>query len=195
MARTKLFDEALILNKAMNLFWEKGYNATSAQDLVDGLNISRSSLYDTFGDKHSLFVKALKLYREERIDPVLNGLESASDMEQYIRDVFTTVKDDALNDTCSKGCFMVNSAVEMAPTDPEIASIVYGIMVDTEKAITQAIAIGQERGLFSTKHSAQSLARFVFNALNGLRVTVKFDTDKRMFDDIVDVSLAALKVS
>ncbi|MBN8822653.1 MULTISPECIES: TetR/AcrR family transcriptional regulator [unclassified Spirosoma] len=194
MARTKLFDEALILNKAMNLFWEKGYNATSAQDLVDGLNISRSSLYDTFGDKHSLFVKALKLYREERIDPVLNGLASANDMEQYIRDVFTTVKEDALNDACSKGCFMVNSAVEMAPTDPEIASIVQGIMVDTEKTITQAITLGQERGLFSTRHSAQSLARFVFNALNGLRVTVKFDTDKRMFEDIVDVSLAALKI-
>ncbi len=50
----------MVLDKAMNLFWQKGYNATSAQDLVNGLSISRSSLYDTFGDKHSLFVKALK---------------------------------------------------------------------------------------------------------------------------------------
>ncbi|MEJ0106748.1 MAG: helix-turn-helix domain-containing protein [Bacteroidota bacterium] len=60
MARTKVFDEQMVLDKAMNLFWQKGYNATSAQDLVNGLSISRSSLYDTFGDKHSLFVKALK---------------------------------------------------------------------------------------------------------------------------------------
>lgn len=194
MARTKLFDEALILDKAMNLFWEKGYNATSAQDLVDGLNISRSSLYDTFGDKHSLFVKALKRYRQERIDPVLNGLDSAGDVEQYIRDVFVAVKDEALNDACSKGCFMVNSAVEMAPVDPEIASIVHAIMIDTESAVAKAIEKGQKQGLFTTSHSAQSLARFIFNAINGLRVTVKFDTDKRMFDDIVDVSLAALKV-
>lgn len=193
MARVKLFDEALILNRAMNLFWEKGYNATSAQDLVDGLSISRSSLYDTFGDKHSLFVKALQRYRAERIDPVLNGLETTDDVEQHIREVFIAIKDEALNDACSKGCFMVNSAVEMAPADPEIALIVQSIMVDTERAMAQAIQKGQEQGLFTTRYSAQSLARFIFNAINGLRVTVKFDTDKHMFDDIVEVSLAALK--
>jgi TetR/AcrR family transcriptional repressor of nem operon len=83
MARTKLFSEEAILDKAMKLFWEKGYNATSAQDLVDGLGISRSSLYDTYGDKHSLFVTALKRYRKERIDPVLEGIDTATDLEQY----------------------------------------------------------------------------------------------------------------
>jgi TetR/AcrR family transcriptional repressor of nem operon len=193
MARTKVFDEQAVLEKAMHLFWQKGYNATSAQDLVDGLGISRSSLYDTFGDKHSLFVQALKQYRKERIDPVIKDAAAAEDVEAYIRSVFELVKAEALSENRSKGCFMVNSAVELAPVDTQVATIANSIMHDTESALCKAIKRGQESGLFTTKRSARSLARFVFNSLNGLRVTVKFDADERMFDDIVDVCLSALK--
>jgi TetR/AcrR family transcriptional repressor of nem operon len=193
MARNKVFDENLILDKAMNLFWQKGYNATSAQDLVDHLGISRSSLYDTYGDKHSLFVKALKQYRKERIDPVLNGVDTAEDLEAYIRNVFEVVKTEALSEAHAKGCFMVNSAVELAPVDDEVGSIANAIMQDTENALTKAIKKGQKLGVFTSTHSARSLARFIFNSLNGLRVTVKFDVSKKMFDDIVNVCLSALK--
>jgi TetR/AcrR family transcriptional repressor of nem operon len=193
MARTKVFDEQDVLDKAMKLFWQKGYNATSAQDLVHGLGISRSSLYDTFGDKHSLFVIALKQYRKERIDPVIKGADTAEDVEEYIRNIFEIVKAEALADSTSKGCFMVNSAVEMAPVDTEVSEIANAIMHDCENAITKAIRRGQQQGVFSTRHSARSLARFLFNSLNGLRVTVKFDANKKMFDEIVDVSLSALK--
>jgi TetR/AcrR family transcriptional repressor of nem operon len=63
MARTKDFDENEVLKKAVDIFWLKGYSATSMQDLVDGLGISRSSLYDTYGDKHTLFMKALESYQ------------------------------------------------------------------------------------------------------------------------------------
>ena len=64
MARTKDFDENEVLTKAMHLFWSKGYNATSMEDLVSGLGISRSSLYDTYTDKHTLFIKALENYQQ-----------------------------------------------------------------------------------------------------------------------------------
>ncbi len=194
MARTKVFDEDLILDKAMNLFWQKGYNATSAQDLVDGLGISRSSLYDTYGDKHSLFVKALKQYRKKRIDPALKEAGLAEDVEAYIISLFEFAKIEAFLEDKSKGCFMVNSAVELAPVDTEIAEIVNTIMTDFEAALVKAIKKGQDTGVFTTKHSARSLARFIFNSSNGLRVTVKFDTDKKMVDDIINVCLSALKV-
>jgi TetR/AcrR family transcriptional repressor of nem operon len=193
MARAKLFSEEEILDKAMRLFWEKGYNATSAQDLVDGLGISRSSLYDTYGDKHSLFVAALKRYRKERIDPVLDGIDTATDLEQYIQNIFEAIIEEALNDECSKGCFMINSTVEMAPVDSEIASIANTILHDTEAALTKAIRKGQQEGIFTTKCAAHSLANFLINVINGLRVTVKFDTNKKMYDDIVTISLGVLK--
>src|SRR6187402_2610436 len=76
MARTKDFDEKEVLKKAVYLFWDKGYNGTSMQELVDGLGISRSSLYDTFGDKHQLYLKALESYKQTQAairDRILNG--------------------------------------------------------------------------------------------------------------------------
>lgn len=193
MARTKVFNEQEVLDKAMHLFWQKGYNATSAQDLVNTLGISRSSLYDTYGDKHSLFVKALKQYRKERIDPVIKGTDGVEDVEAYIRNFFESVKVEALSDSRSKGCFVVNSVVELAPVDSEIAMLANSIMHDTEEALYKVVKKGQDTGIFTTELSARSLARFVFNSLNGLRVTVKFDTSKKMFDDIVNVCLSALR--
>lgn len=193
MARTKVFDEQMVLDKAMRLFWQKGYNATSAQDLVDSLGISRSSLYDTYGDKHSLFVKALRQYRKEKMDATINAAQTVEDVEAYIRTLFEFVKIEAMEEGRSKGCFMVNSAVEMAPVDGEIANIVNSIMHDFEEAACTAIQRGQDQGLFTTKFSARSLARFVFNSLSGLRVTVKFDASKQAFDDIVEVCLATLR--
>jgi TetR/AcrR family transcriptional repressor of nem operon len=193
MARTKEFDEHKILDRAVELFWVKGYNATSAQDLVDNLGISRSSLYDTFGDKHSLFVKALLQYRKERVDPVINQQSSVEDVEAYIRFFFESVKNEAIGVNSTKGCFVINSAVELAPVDSEIAAIANSIMHDTEKALCNVIKIGQEKGIFTTKFPPRSLARFVFNSLNGLRVTVKFDAEKEMFEDIVAVCMSTLK--
>lgn len=193
MARTKVFDEQFILDKAMHLFWEKGYNGTSAQDLVDGLGISRSSLYDTFGDKHSLFLKALQQYRVERIDPVLEEANRVTDAEDFIKKMFEFVKKESTGDDCLKGCLLVNSAVELVNVDKAVATFARGIMQDFETAMVKAIKSGQDAGVFKKSYSARTLARFVFNSLNGLRVTAKFDSSKKMFDDIVVVSMAALK--
>lgn len=193
MARIKEFDENEVLDKAMGVFWEKGYNSTSAQDLVSELGISRSSLYDTFGDKHSLFVKALKQYQTEKINPVIKGTQFEEDPEAYIRFFFESVKSEALTDNRSKGCFLINSVVELAPIDSEVLNIANTIMLDTEDALYKAIKRGQDKGVFTTKNSAHALARFIFNSLNGLRVTVKFDSTPKMFDDIVKVCLSTLK--
>ncbi|MFD2035372.1 TetR/AcrR family transcriptional regulator [Belliella marina] len=194
MARTKVFDEEVVLEKAMYLFWQKGYNATSAQDLVDNLGISRSSMYDTYGDKHSLFVKALKKYRTDRIDPVLKAVDTTPYIENYVNDFFEFIRKEQFGEPNSIGCFLVNSAVELAPVDPEIAEIANAIMIDTEEALYKAIKKGQQIGIYTKKFSARALAKFVFNALNGLRVTVKFDTNHNTFNDIINVSLSALKV-
>lgn len=193
MARSKEFDENEILAKAIYLFWEKGYHATSAQDLVDRLGISRSSMYDTFGDKHSLFIKALQLYRKQRIEPVISGVEGAADIETYIRNVFEAVKTDVLNELSPEGCFMVNAAIELSSCDKEVADIAKEITQDTENALTKAIKKGQEQGIFNKNHSARIMARFVFNSLNGLRVSMKFNLNKKMFDDILNITMYALK--
>jgi TetR/AcrR family transcriptional regulator, transcriptional repressor for nem operon len=193
MARTKVFDQEAVLDKAVNLFWEKGYNGTSAQDLVDELGISRSSLYDTYGDKYQLFKNSLLQYRKKFAGAMIEMIDESNDFEKTIKDVFQYVVTESLQEKFSKGCFMVNSSVELAPHNAEIAQIVNDNMQEVEDALFRIIEKGQDVGQFSKSHSARSFARFIFNAISGLRVASKSGAEKKVFDDIVKVTLSALK--
>jgi TetR/AcrR family transcriptional regulator, transcriptional repressor for nem operon len=193
MARVKAFDEETILDKAVNLFWRKGYNGTSAQDLVDELGISRSSLYDTYGDKYQLFKNSLLQYRKKFAGAMIEMINNSEDFEKTIKDVFNYVVTESLQEKCSKGCFIVNSSVELAPHNAEIAQIVNDNMQDIENALFRLIEKGQDIGQFSKSHSARSLARFIFNSISGIRVASKSGADKKVLDDIVKVTLSALK--
>lgn len=194
MAGIKVFDEQEVLDKAMALFWEKGYKATSAQDLVDGLGISRSSMYDTFGDKHSLFIKALLRYRKEWIDPAIQGANNIKDAEAYIKSLFEFIKQETFNRNSTNGCFWVNTAIEMAPADSEVTAIAKNIMNDTENAFYKAIKKGQQQGVFTSTHTARSLAKFVLNALSGLRVNAKLDANEKVFNNIITICMSVVKV-
>lgn len=193
MARPRIFDEKEVLVKALNLFWQKGYKDTSPQDLVDRLGISRSSLYDTYGDKHSLFVKALMQYRKEWIDPVIASANNITDAEAYVKSLFDFVKKETFDLNQTKGCFWVNTALELAPADEEVTAIAKTIMDDTENAFYKAIKKGQEQGVFTTTHSARSLAKFVIIAISGLRVSVKLGTNEKIFNNTINICLSALK--
>jgi TetR/AcrR family transcriptional repressor of nem operon len=193
MARPKAFDEQEVLDKALNLFWQKGYTATTPQDLVDGLGISRSSLYDTFKDKHTLFLKVLTKYRKDWIDPVIDSADSINDPEEYIRSLFEFVRRETFDLNETRGCFWVNTAIEMAPDDPEVTAIAKGIMDDTEEAFYKAIRRGQKLGVFTTTHTARSLARFIINAVSGLRVGVKLGTTEKAFDNTIGICQSVLK--
>ncbi len=193
MARTKVFNEDEVLNKAMNLFWEKSYCGTSAQDLVDVLGISRSSLYDTYGDKYQLFKKSLLQYRKQFGGAMIEMIEASTDYEKTITDIFKYIINEALQEKLSKGCFIVNSTIELASHNPEIAQIIQENMLDIENALCILVEKGQQAGHFSGKHSARALARFVSNTISGLRVASKSGVNQIAFDDIVSVALSVLK--
>src|SRR3954468_21430170 len=108
MARSKDFDEQEVLNKAVSLFWLKGYNGTSMQDLVDTLGISRSSLYDTYVDKHTLYLKALAFYRLTWGDQLNDIVAQTASAKQAIKQLLQLITSNLLNDEQHKGCFMVN---------------------------------------------------------------------------------------
>src|SRR3954469_15029739 len=114
MARSKDFDEQEVLNKAVNLFWLKGYNGTSMQDLVDTLGISRSSLYDTYGDKHTLFVKALESYQCANSGKFASIIGGKMPAKETIKQLLEFIVGELLKDKSQKGCFMVNAEVEVA---------------------------------------------------------------------------------
>jgi len=192
MARTKDFDENEVLKKAVTLFWDKGYNGTSMQDLVDGLGISRSSLYDTYGDKHSLFIKALESYQESASGKMCTIVSNTVSAKEAIKQLFDLTTRELLSDEQHKGCFLVNTEVEVAPHDQEVSNMVCQNDQLVENAFYQAIKKGQESGEITNKQDARALARFIFNTVKGIRVSAKSTTDKSYFDDIIKMAMSVL---
>jgi TetR/AcrR family transcriptional repressor of nem operon len=192
MARTKDFDENEVLTKAIQLFWYKGYNATSMQDLVDALGISRSSLYDTYTDKHTLFVKALESYQNTGAGKIQEIIDNSGSAKETIKKLLEFATNELLCDKQQKGCFMVNAEVEVAPHDAEVNNLVCKNDQQMEEVFYQVIQKGKDSGEIKNQQDARALARFIFNAVKGIRVTAKSTTDKTVFDDIIALTISAL---
>ena len=192
MARIKEFDTNEVLDKAINLFWDKGYNACSMQDIVEGLGLSRSSIYETFGDKRQLFLEALKKYQRAGLDAMEKDVNAASNVKEVLMRMFESILPETQNCSLKKGCFMVNSAIELAPHDPEIAAIVKNNQREVEDILCKAIEKGQQAGQVTTSLDARSIARFFYANFSGIRVTARSGADRKALEAIIKVSLSVL---
>jgi TetR/AcrR family transcriptional regulator, transcriptional repressor for nem operon len=192
MARTKDFDESEVLAKAVSLFWLKGYNGTSMQDLVDSLGISRSSLYDTYVDKHTLYLKALEFYQNTAGNQMYNIVTNTVSAKEAIKQLLELITSGLLKDKQHKGCFMVNAEVEVASHDKEVRDIICKSEKQIEGAFHRAIQKGQESGEITSKQDARALTRFFLNSVKGIRVSAKSNTDKAFFNDIIKTTLSVL---
>ncbi|MBD1384270.1 TetR/AcrR family transcriptional regulator [Mucilaginibacter rigui] len=193
MPRKKDFDEDELLEKAVNIFWKKGYHATSAQDLVDGLGINRSSLYNTYTDKRTLFTKSLKMYQQQRTGLMLNTLQQSQDISETIKQIFNNIIDEDMADTMKKGCFMVNTAVELSGQDQEINDIVTANNQSVEDALVAAIEKGRQSGQVLNPLSSRAIAQFIFATISALRVTARSGAGRQVMQNIADVALYSLK--
>ncbi len=192
MARNKDFDEEDVLQKAMQLFWHKGYNGTSMQDLVDALGISRSSLYDTFGDKYALYTKALTRYRDSAGSTMCSILSEPLPAKEAIKRLLEVTSASLLNDRQDKGCFLVNAEVELAAHDPALKDLIVVAEEQMERAYYEVILRGQQNGEISAKHDARALTRFMLNTVKGMQVSAKSTHDPVFFDDVITMALAVL---
>jgi TetR/AcrR family transcriptional regulator, transcriptional repressor for nem operon len=192
MARTKEFNTDEVLDKAIDLFRDKGYNGCSMQDVVDGLGLSRSSIYETWGDKRQLFLEALKKYLREGMEVLKGDINNATDMRQGLTKVFESILPCSPEDPLQKGCFLVNSVVELVVHDPEIAEMVRANREEVEDILSKAIRKGQEAGQFSSSLDPLSIARFFYTSLSGIRVTARSGADRKTLEDIIRVSLSVL---
>jgi TetR/AcrR family transcriptional repressor of nem operon len=192
MPRTKSFNEEDMLDKAKDLFWRKGYNGTPPQDIIDETGLSRSSLYDTYGDKHSLFLKTLQRYRDRETVAVIERLDKAEDIPLAIRQLFQETYKECLSPRGRRGCYMINAVHELVPHDPKVETIVRENRQATEDALARAIRRGQQKGQISRGRQARSLARFLLNGLWGLTTQVKLGIDKKLAEDIIKTTLSFL---
>lgn len=170
VGRPREFDEDAVLEAAMGAFWSKGYEATSMADLCCCTGLHKGSLYQTFGDKHELFMRSLKRYADEEFREVAAvAFESESPLEN-IRAAVQKICDDAGSE---KGCMMINSMVELAPRDPAVKQALQGFGQQRMQAITGMIAMAQESGELRANTAPEKLARQLMMTMAGGAAMVK----------------------
>ena len=191
MPRTKEFRPEEALDRAVQLFWCRGYEATSMRDLLDGMGIGRGSFYDTFGDKHALFLAALDRFEEVRTRWVDETLEDAG--LGGIEEVFRRSVEGMVRWEPRRGCMLANTAVELAPHDPEVAARISRYVRRTEQALEGAVIRARAAGEIPADADPRSLARFLVTNLHGLRVLARAGTDRQSLEDAANVALGALR--
>ena len=190
MARTPEFDHDKVLEKALDAFWRKGYEATSLNDLLEATGLARQSLYNTFGDKHGLFVASLRRYIDRNVALFAKMLESGP-VRTAIRRAFEAALSRA---TEGCGCFLVNSATELAPRDPEVRRLIASAIAGEERALAEALRRGVREGeLQLTPKRIEQTARFLVSTLQGLHVIDKAVPDPRAAQDTIAVALRAIE--
>jgi TetR/AcrR family transcriptional repressor of nem operon len=170
MARTKEFDPDVVLDAAMELFWSRGYEATSTADLVEHLGIARASLYATFGSKHELYLAAFDRYLRDRDPALLDMLSQPGPALPAVRAVVRMYVRETLDDERRRGCFVVNAAVERMTADPLVASRVRSSWDTVEVGLTSALLRARAQGELPRSADPRALARFLLVFLQGVRV-------------------------
>ncbi len=195
MARDKNFSEKEALNKLTDVFWQKGYNGTSMDDLLQNSNLSRSSLYATYGDKRNLFLLALKSYAEKQDAYLSEWIRKWNNTSEAVNALFQNAIDNNKQNDCnvSKGCFLVNSIVEWSTADSEINEVVHKNKSAYINALVKLIKADIQKGIIAEGHSPTALASFIFNNYTGLIIAVKAGASRRELTDIKKMVLEILK--
>ncbi|WP_030570791.1 TetR/AcrR family transcriptional regulator [Streptomyces aureocirculatus] len=191
MARTREFDTEAAVSRAMELFWTRGYEATSVRDLTQHLGIGQGSLYAAFGDKDGLYRAALEHYRTTLAAAALRDLEEGADARSAIRTLLTERVRIAVGHD-GRGCLAVNAACERLPEDASIRRIVRDMQDASREALAEVLRVAVERGDIAPRHDPRTLAAFLVTVLNGLLVSSKVTPDLHALEPVVEVAVAAI---
>ncbi|WP_406632302.1 TetR/AcrR family transcriptional regulator [Amycolatopsis sp. WGS_07] len=191
MVRTREFDTEAAVSQAMELFWTRGYEATSVRELTQHLRIGQGSLYAAFGDKDGLYRAALEHYRTTLAATAVEGLKNGADARSAIRTLLVErIRIAAADD--GRGCLAVNAVCERLPGDPATRRTVQDMQDASRDALAEVLRVAAERGEIAARHDPQTLAAFLVTFLNGLLVTAKITPDVRALESLAEVALAVL---
>jgi TetR/AcrR family transcriptional regulator, transcriptional repressor for nem operon len=193
MPRNKAFIEEDALEKAMDIFWKKGYGATSMEDLVAAMGINRASLYDTFGDKKQLYLMALKQYQ------LKNSLknEDISKQNQHspkakLKALLENQLEQSIKDPERRGCMIANATSEMALLDADVCQFVVQNKCFIEELFQELIEEGQQKEEILPHINPKNGAAFLVNFLNGMQVVSKTKSDPTVMRESLSLALSVL---
>ncbi|HET6764140.1 MAG TPA: TetR/AcrR family transcriptional regulator [Longimicrobiaceae bacterium] len=190
MARAKQFDPEKAVERAMDLFWCQGYEATSVDDLGRHLGIGKGSFYATFGSKQALYQRALDRYRRVQGGAMVQMLERPGPLLPRLRQAFCHMVNDTMRE--KRGCMMGNASAERAAVDPEAAARVRGTFHDVERALEAAIIRARDAGEIAPKAEPAAVATMLMAFLEGLQIMAKVETRPGALADAVELALATL---
>ncbi|MFD3516823.1 TetR/AcrR family transcriptional regulator [Streptomyces sp. NPDC058657] len=193
MARTKEFDPEAALQAALELFWRRGYEATSMADLVEHLGIGRASIYATFGNKHELYLKAMDRYSEGRDASLMSELSQPGPALPAVRAVVRRFASEAASPGSRlNGCLVTNTAAELAPHDPAAARRVELSWEHFETLLHSALLRARTQGELPAGRDPRALARMLLVLLQGVRITGKASGDPTLVRDAAEQALTLL---
>lgn len=192
MARPREFDLDAVLERAMQVFWAKGYEATSLDDLCKATGLGRSSLYAAFGDKHALLLRSLDRYEALSAGRIATALARPLPIREAIAALLAEFVDQVAAGPGRRGCFIGNCAAELARHDRDALARVRRSLERTEAQFRDALARAKARGELSARANPTALARFLAAGIHGLRLVGKASPDRAALDDIAAVMLRCL---
>ncbi|MCS3474163.1 TetR/AcrR family transcriptional regulator [Bradyrhizobium elkanii] len=184
MARPREFDEAAVLDAAIERFWLRGYEATSVRDLADEMNIAGASLYNTFGDKRGLYERALNRYLDQTFRERIRRIEPTHPPREAITVFLQEIINRSLTDKQRRGCMLVNSAIESAPFDPDFLEIVGTFLDEVEAFFLRCVAKGQKDGTITRAHTAADLSKSLLGVLLGIRVLARVRPQRALLEGL-----------
>lgn len=192
MARPRKFDEDAAVERALDLFWSRGYEATSVDDLCAATGLSRSSLYAAFGGKRDLLLRAVDRYSDRRT-PVIAAMLAR---RQPVRDAFAGLLHAFIEQIVAgpgrRGCFLGNCAAELPRSDRAAMARVRDGLARTEATFREALAGARTRGELPLNADVGALARFLTAGIQGLRLVGKVNADRKALEDIAATLLSCL---
>ena len=192
MARPREFDRDAAVERAMSVFWRKGYAATSTDDLLRAMNIGRQSMYDTFGDKHRLYLEALEKYQRESVAENIRRLRSAASplagIEAFVIGIIASDKS-----ARERGCMGVGSICEFGNTDTDLVTLRSRSGSAQHGALIERLRYAQAANEIGANVDLERAARFVETMMFGLQVSAKAGSSLQSLRDTVAFAIASLR--
>ena len=192
MARVKAFDEERALDKAVDCFWSRGYEATSVRDLGEAMEIGGASLYNAFGDKRTLFVKCLERYANRSSRERMARIEEKHAPKEAIRAFLSEIIERSLKDPDCKGCLLVNSALVVAPHDAAIGKAVAGYLDEIRDFFRRNIEAARRAGTVPKAIDAEIVSGHLLGVLMGIRALTRVKPDRKLLESVAHPALALL---
>jgi AcrR family transcriptional regulator len=190
MPRPREFDEDRALDAAMRAFWQAGYEATSTQDLCVATGLGRSSIYNTFHSKRTLFEQSLRQYMSVRTDWLEEMLGRPGPVREKVRELLWNAVDPPEGDPL--GCLVVNSLVELAPKDEEVAAALARDQARRHEALRAALTAARREGELPPTADPVALAHFVMATISGMQVMARGGANQAALTAIAETALAAV---